>query len=136
VASAPPVAPTDAQGAALPPPDTSPGSSATKPVATKHAPAASSTASDVSSLAAEIAALDRARGPLQSGDASGALHALDDYARAFPHGVMSHEATVLRIEALVKAGNIDAARALAKRFLAQNPKSPHAQRIRRLVGEE
>jgi hypothetical protein len=91
---------------------------------------------DGSSLAAEIAALERARTPLQRGDTAAALRALDDYRRTFPRGVMAPEAAVLRIEALAKSGRLDAARALASRFLTQNPKSPHAEHVRRLVGGE
>jgi outer membrane protein assembly factor BamD (BamD/ComL family) len=86
-------------------------------------------------LADEIAALDVARRALASGDASGALKALDDYRHKFPRGAMSFEASVLNIEALAKSGNMDAARALGHKFLAQNPNSPHAERVRRLIGE-
>ena len=77
----------------------------------------------------------RARG-VGRGSVPAALGALDDYQRSFPHGVLGQEAAVLRIEALVKGGNTAAAKALADRFLAANPQSPHAPRIRRLVGEQ
>jgi len=106
--------------------------------APKRMPALSAApaASQDTGLAAEVAALDRARGALASGDAPRALLALDDYKRSFPHGVLGQEAAVVRIEALVRSGNPSAARALADRFLAANPSSPHAPRVRHLVGEQ
>ena len=94
------------------------------------APAPSSTAS----IAAELALLDRARAVLSSGDAPRALSILDDYGSRFPHASMTTEATVLRIEALVQAGDIPAARRVAEPFLAAHPQSPYSDRIRSLLG--
>ena len=48
-------------------------------------------------LSDEVAALESARAALASGDAGGALRALDRYAADFPRGVLGQEATVLRI---------------------------------------
>jgi hypothetical protein len=87
-------------------------------------------------IASEVAALEVARQAIGRGDTQGALRALDDYRHVFPHGMMQQEATLLRVEALAKGGDLAGARALADRFLAANPKSPHAERIRRLVGAE
>jgi hypothetical protein len=122
--------PGDSAAAALSAPPPAPSVAARTP-----APS-SSAASDDNGLAAEVAALDRAREALAGGSVPAALGALDDYQRSFPHGVLGQEAAVLRIEALVKGGNTAAAKALADRFLAANPQSPHAPRIRRLVGEQ
>jgi len=111
-----------------------PAPSATAP---RRAPAsATPSANEDLGLAAEVAALERARSALGSGDASQALRALDDYQRAFPRGTLGQEATVLRIEALARSGNAAGARALADRFLAANPSSPYAHRIRHLVGQQ
>ena len=87
-----------------------------------------------SALADEIAALDGAREALASGDASRAIRALDARDRAFPRGALGPEAMVLRIEALALRGDRAAATRLAEAFLAASPRSPHANRIRTLVG--
>jgi hypothetical protein len=49
--------------------------------------------------------------------------------------MLRQEATLLRIEALARAGNGPAAKRLADRFLRAHPNSPHERRIRTLVGE-
>lgn len=84
-------------------------------------------------LGQEVAALDRARDALAAGNVAGALRQVDEYESQFPRGALAQEATALRIEALLQQGNRDAAARLADRFLASNPKSPHAARIRLLV---
>ncbi len=90
--------------------------------------------SDAAGLPAEMAALDRVRAALAGGDAPRALALLDTYAERFPHGSMSPEATVLRIEALSTAGDRASARRVADAFLAFNPQSPYAARIQSIVG--
>ena len=87
------------------------------------------------SIAREIAALDVARRLLGSGNARGALGALDDYEAQAKTGMLRQEATLLRIEALATAGDMGAARRLAHRFLQNHPHSPHENRVRALVGE-
>jgi hypothetical protein len=87
-----------------------------------------------SALADEIAALDSAREALASGDAGRALRALDARDRAFPRGALGPEAMVLRIEALALHGDRAAATRLGESFLAASPRSPHASRIRTLLG--
>jgi outer membrane protein assembly factor BamD (BamD/ComL family) len=62
------------------------------------------------------------------------LSTLDEYARGFPHGALAPEASVLRIEALVAAGDRTAAMRAAQSFLQANPTSPYAQRIESLLG--
>jgi outer membrane protein assembly factor BamD (BamD/ComL family) len=69
---------------------------------------------------------------LATNRAKPALAALRSYAREHPHGALRQEATLLRIEALHRAGDRARARALAERFLADNPNSPHAPRVRAL----
>ena len=88
------------------------------------------------SIAAEIESLDRARARLQRGDARAALGALDAYRRAHPAGVLQQEASLLRIEALVRSGDAAAARRVARAFLRDYPQSPHVARVRALLGRE
>jgi hypothetical protein len=88
-----------------------------------------------SALAGELSSLDRARSALAQGNASQALALLDDYSAHFPRGALSTEATVLRIEALVRSGDRASAITLAHAFLAANATSPYAPRVRSLIGE-
>jgi len=91
---------------------------------------------EAKSIAGEIAALDRARRAVASGDAGGALSALERYRAQFPRGVLQQEASVLRIEALSKAGQRGRARELARSFERAHPSSPHLERIRALTAGE
>ncbi len=84
-------------------------------------------------LADEIALLDEARRIVEK-DPSQALRVLDRYAQRFPQGDLAPEALVLRIEGLVRTAQVDSAEALARAYLAKNPTSPHARRIRTLFG--
>jgi hypothetical protein len=86
------------------------------------------------SLAREIAALDEVRSLLATDRAAAALTALSRYERELPRGALRIEASVLRIEAHQRAGQGEYARSLAERFLAEHPDSPHATRVRRLIG--
>jgi hypothetical protein len=141
VTVAPPVAfepPVAASVPQLPPSATAEASSAAAPplpTAAKTPPAAPSALEPPRALGLgqEVAALDRARDALAAGNAAGAIRQVDEYESQFPRGALAQEATALRIEALLQQGNRDAAVRLADRFLASNPKSPHAARIRLLV---
>ena len=77
--------------------------------------------------------LEGARGALAAGDAAGCLSMLNRYAERFPRGSMAPEGTMLRIEALVNAGDRDAARRFADAYLASDPDSPYAARVRSLL---
>lgn len=85
-------------------------------------------------LTAELAALDGARTSLSHADPAGALAALDSYARDFPRGRLRMEAEVLRIGALAKSGQTDAARKRAEAFLRLHPDSVLASRVRSYAG--
>jgi hypothetical protein len=85
-------------------------------------------------LAAELAALDAARTSLSHSDPAGALAALDAYARDFPRGRLKLEAEVLRIGALAKSGQTEAARKRAQTFLRFHPDSVLASRVRSYAG--
>ncbi|MFO7179829.1 MAG: hypothetical protein DIU78_014110 [Pseudomonadota bacterium] len=99
----------------------------------KPAPRAPAVASAADSLALELAAIDRARTALSRGDAALALRLLDDYAARFGKGSLNSEATVLRIEALTRKGDRDAAVRLGTRFLADPKSGPYARRVRSLL---
>jgi outer membrane protein assembly factor BamD (BamD/ComL family) len=77
--------------------------------------------------------LDEARARVSSRDAAGALAALDRYTTAFPRGVFLPEARVLRIEALLLAGDRAAATRLADDLLRTEPNGPYAQRVRTMM---
>jgi len=97
------------------------------------APKVETRATSASALAAELSALDAARTRLSSGDATGALTKLDDYARAYPRGRLVLEAEVLRIDALSKAGQKPQAKRRAEAFLRRHPNSVLATRVRGYV---
>jgi hypothetical protein len=96
---------------------------------------ASSPSATASPMTLELAMLDQARAALANGNPAGALSILDAYAARFPHASMAPEASMLRIEALVRAGDTAAARRVADAFLAHNPQSPYASRIGSLLGD-
>jgi hypothetical protein len=87
------------------------------------------------SLAQEISALDEARRALRAQNPQLALKALDTYARTSPTRVLETEATVLRIDALVQLGDRARASVLAREFVAGQPSSRHAERLRQLANE-
>ena len=85
-------------------------------------------------LSDELAALDAARTSLSHSDPGAALTALDAYTRNFPRGRLGLEAEVLRISALAKSGQTDAARKRAEAFLRGHPGSVLASRVRGYAG--
>jgi len=99
------------------------------------APKADARAASSGALTAELGVLDVARSKLGAGDARGALAVLDEYARTFPRGRLGLEAEVLRIDALSRAGDTQAAKRRAEAFLKRHPKSVLAQRVRRYLDE-
>lgn len=85
------------------------------------------------SLDEEIARLELARRSLRAKDGQRALAALD---RATPHvRLLASEAALLRVEALLLVGRRAEAERLARPFLDRHPSSPHAERLRRLLGQ-
>ena len=88
------------------------------------------------SVAAEMRLLDTARKQIAEGQPQAALGTLDRYRAGHPMGVLSQEAAVVRIEALLASGRRDEARALARTFFDEHPASPHAQRLRSLLLDE
>lgn len=93
-----------------------------KPRADSHAP-----------LAAEVAAVDRARDAVAKGDAERALRELDAYERQFGEQRLAPEALYLRMEALMRRGDLKGARASANRLIATDPNGPHTARARAVL---
>jgi hypothetical protein len=81
----------------------------------------------------EVASLDRAQAALAAGHPALALELVAEHERRFPRGALAQEAAVVHVRALWDAGQRDAARALAARFLTAHPSSPHAARMRALT---
>jgi hypothetical protein len=90
-------------------------------------------APDEATLRDEVDQLDRAHALLTQGRAAEALTALAAYERAFPKRSLGDEADLLRIEALAKSGDVDAAKVHAERLLARDEYGPHARRVRALL---
>jgi hypothetical protein len=96
------------------------------------APVASASAPRPPPLAGEIAWLDGARRALAAGQPALAVSLLDHYDREFDSGALRPEAIVLRVEALVKAGDGAGAAALARRSVATLPET-YGEKIRLLL---
>jgi outer membrane protein assembly factor BamD (BamD/ComL family) len=79
--------------------------------------------------------VENARKAVESGNSAEALQALDQHDRRFESGPLVHEARVLRIQALLKAGDYRAAEAAAHGFLAAYTDSPYEGRVRALLRE-
>jgi hypothetical protein len=84
-------------------------------------------------FAEELALAAKARSALESGDIASCLRAVDEYDVRFRTGTFAQEIDVIRIEALAKSGQSARAFALAERFLAANPRSPYADRVRSVL---
>jgi hypothetical protein len=97
-----------------------------------RAPKASVSSAD---LTAELGAIEKARSALAGGDASGALAQLDTYSRSYPRGRLALEAEVLRIDALARSGQRDAAKKRAELFVRRYPNSVLKARVRGYLGE-
>jgi hypothetical protein len=96
-------------------------------------PAEASRSPSVSQLAREVAALDAARTALAAGEPRRALGLLDAYAQNFPRGELAPESTLLRVQALLAAGQRKTAEKLAHDLLARHPADPLARKLERLL---
>jgi hypothetical protein len=109
--------------AAVSPP---PGTSTQRVIASVDAPVPSAprpAPSAASQLGAERTLLDGARAALVQGDAAGALALLERHRRSFPSAILGEERDAMQVEALVKAGRYDEARARAEAFRKRAPDS-------------
>ena len=99
----------------------------------KPRPVAPERPASLPTLADELEALRVAEKSLSAGDPAEALKALDRYDRVLKGQKLRAEATLLRIEALSKAGQASAAAELAAHFAKQNPSSPLVDRARSFI---
>ena len=76
-----------------------------------------------SQLSAERILLDEARAALAQGDTARAIDRLDRHRRTYPVPLLSEERDAMWIQALVKAGRYDEARARAAAFRKHAPDS-------------
>jgi len=119
--------------AAIDPPETT----GSERRATASAPEASAPARlAASELKAEAQELARARNLLGEGRAGEALRVLEASARRFASGALRDERELLQVQALARLGQTEAARSRARLFLARDPKSALAPRMRRAAGLE
>jgi TolA-binding protein len=98
-------------------------------------PDKSRSADPIDNIAAQLKLLDSARSALKAGSPGRAIALLDQYARTYPRGKLTQEATLLRVEALVRSGKQAQAVSLARRFRTAHPSSPYTQRLESIVGE-
>jgi hypothetical protein len=84
-------------------------------------------------LEREVKMLDAAKQALARGAAHDALSALGAYEREFERGALAPEAQVLRVRALLAAGDREAASAAARRVIASDPEGRHAVVVRALL---
>lgn len=87
-----------------------------------------------SQLAEELRLMSRAQLELRSGNAAGALDALDEYVRSFPRGALREEQVAARVQALCALHRVPEARAETVQFLADHPQSPYTAKVRASCG--
>jgi hypothetical protein len=100
--------------------------------ATKSLPADELTADE---LREESALLVRTREALNASQPARALDLIAEHRQRYGVGKLVQERDALEVQALAKAGQFSAAKARARAFLSRYPESPHAEKIRAIVGE-
>ncbi len=110
-------------------PDSLPNAPALDAPPRRAAPVGAAASASSDALGREIARIEAARAALGSNEPTQTLRLLDSYDRDFPHGAFSVEVSVLRVEALARAGRTDEARRLGSRFLAEHHEGPFARRV-------
>jgi hypothetical protein len=93
------------------------------------APTPVAAAAQSGQLGEELALLSEVRGSVQGGAPGRALELLSRYRTQFGRPILGMEADALRVDALCKAGQRDAARASAQAFQSDWPGSPLGQRV-------
>lgn len=110
-------------------PDSLPNAPAHDAPSRRAVPVGAGASASSDALDREIARVEAARAALGSNEATQTLRLLDSYDRDFPHGAFSVEVSVLRVEALARAGRTDEARRLGARFLAEHHEGAFARRV-------
>src|SRR6188768_2579245 len=87
------------------------------------------------SLGLEVVYIDRARALLGSGQSSEGLQLLEGYEQKFHSARLLPEVLFLQLEAYERSGRYSDARRTAQRLVDDFPKSPHAGRARKFLGQ-
>ena len=113
-----------------------PSSAAFPPLEATLAPAASSSPAvdPPSTLGDETRALDRVREDIAAGRPSQALAELERYRESWPRAELAAEASLLRVEAELRAGHRTEAEREAETLITRAPQSRYAMRARALLG--
>ncbi len=98
-------------------------------------PGSSASADDKDSFREQLALVESARHSLSQGKANDCLATLRRYDTKYPAGLFTEEAQVVRVEALMAAGQSDKAYDLARRLVAEAPNGPYADRLRALLSK-
>jgi hypothetical protein len=94
-----------------------------------EAPAAAPTTGQSGQLSDELALLSDVRSSVQAGSPARALELLGQYRSRFGRPILGMEADALRVDALCKTGQRDAAQASARAFQKDWPGSPLERRV-------
>jgi hypothetical protein len=86
-------------------------------------------------LREESALLVRTREALNASQSARATELIAEHRQRFGRGKLVQERDALEVQALAKAGQLAAAQARARAFLLRYPESPHAEKIRAMLGE-
>ncbi len=100
------------------------------------ATAASAPKAPPPSIATEISLLDQVRTSLGKSEPKGALRTLARYRDDVSHGVLTNEADVLEIEALMMSGQRPLAREKARAFTAKHIDGALVRRVAGIVGSQ
>ena len=98
-------------------------------VPSEATPVASEAASPSGQLGEELSLLSQVRSSVQDGTPQRALELLDSYQAKFGRPILEMEADALRVDALCRAGQREAARASAAAFQNEWPGSPLGRRV-------
>lgn len=130
---------TPAHGSATPmtpPPESvelAPAPTITPPTNEPSTKLATSESSDAEPSETEVSYLRRSRNALTS-DPARALSIANGHPSIYPHGSLDQERELIAIDALVRLGQRDEARARADAFRARYPNSAHLGRVSALLG--
>ncbi|HWZ93336.1 MAG TPA: hypothetical protein VNW92_30960 [Polyangiaceae bacterium] len=113
--------------------EAAPSASSPSPVLASAAPRAARAEPSDGRLSKEVKALELAHQALAAHDPSSALRLLDRYRREFPSGALGSDATVLRVQALLAAGDRATAQRLADAYSTAHPDTPYARRIQDIL---
>jgi hypothetical protein len=128
-----PASPPGASPPSGPPPLASTPKPQTPAATPPEGPARAAVDPSANTLASELALVKQVRSALRGHDGATALTLLDRYDTGAHGRALAVEATLLRVEALDAVGRRAEASALARRFVAENPDSPLAERAQSFI---